>query len=151
MKALVGLVKTFEGLHTLRRDGLVYPYLCPAGHPTQGWGLLVPDMKAPPITREEADRRMEAALPAYVAQTLKLVPNLRHAPPDVLAAVSDFTFNLGAGKLRASTLRRRLLAEDWEGARHELRKWVFGGGKKLPGLVRRRAAEAALIALATGQ
>jgi lysozyme len=69
----------------------------------------------------------------------------------VLAAVSDFTFNLGAGKLRASTLRRRLLAEDWEGAPHELRKWVFGGGKKLPGLVRRRAAEAALIALATGQ
>jgi lysozyme len=57
----------------------------------------------------------------------------------------SFTFNLGAGALRASTLRRRVLACDDEGAAAEFGKWVFAGGRKLAGLVRRRHAEAALF------
>ena len=44
-----------------------------------------------------------------------------------------------------STLRRRVDAQDWEAAKEELMKWVRGGGKVLPGLVRRRQAEAALL------
>lgn len=151
MQILIDLVKTFEGLHKLKKDGLVYPYMCPANYPTQGWGILVENMSVPPITREEADRLMEKALPYYIAQTLKAVPNLQHAPPEILMAITDFTFNLGAARLRSSTLRRKLLAEDWEGARHELKKWKYGGGKVLPGLVKRRSAESAIIALCTGQ
>lgn len=145
MNKLLALVKRFEGLHALRRDGLVYPYLCPASKPTQGWGLLVENMAVPPITVAEAEVRLNRALPYYVAQTLREVPELAQATPEALCAIADFTFNLGVARLRSSTLRRRLRAGDWEGARHELRRWVFGGGKRLPGLVLRREAEAALL------
>ena len=57
----------------------------------------------------------------------------------------DFTFNLGAGRLQTSTLRRRINQMDWAGAALELRKWVHGGGRVLPGLVARRQAEIALM------
>ena len=56
-----------------------------------------------------------------------------------------FTFNLGAGRLQTSTLRRRINHTDWAGAALELRKWVHGGGRVLPGLVARRQAEIALL------
>jgi lysozyme len=55
------------------------------------------------------------------------------------------TFNLGAGRLQTSTLRRRINQTDWPGAALELRKWVHGGGRVLPGLVARRQAEIALL------
>lgn len=65
---------------------------------------------------------------------------------DKLAAIVDFTFNLGAGRLQTSTLRRRVNQRDWVAAGQELRRWVYGGGKVLPGLVARRAAEVSLLA-----
>ena len=61
-----------------------------------------------------------------------------------LAAIVDFTFNLGAGRLQTSTLRRRIHQQDWSGAAAELQRWVYGGGRVLPGLVARRQAEARL-------
>ena len=66
-------------------------------------------------------------------------------PEERLAAIVDFTFNLGAGRLQTSTLRRRVNQRDWHGAGQELRRWVYGGGKVLPGLVTRREAEVALL------
>lgn len=142
---LVSLIKTFEGLARRLPNGLVGPYICPAGYPTQGYGLLVKDMKVPPITVEECEHRLNDAIPHYVLEALKACPNLARQPPERIAAIADFTFNLGASRLRSSTLRRKILAEDWEGACQELAKWVNGGGRRLPGLVLRRAAEAALI------
>jgi lysozyme len=62
-----------------------------------------------------------------------------------LAAIVDFTFNLGAGRLQTSTLRRRINQRDWTGASTELRRWIYGGGKVLPGLQARRSAEVHLI------
>lgn len=59
-------------------------------------------------------------------------------------AIVDF-FNLGAGRLQTSTLRRRVNQRDWPSAGLELRRWVYGGGKVLPGLVARREVEASLI------
>ena len=76
---------------------------------------------------------------------LKLCANLPGWGPGPLAAILDFTYNLGSGNLAGSTLRKRILADDKEGAKVELMKWVKGGGKVLPGLVKRRAAESALI------
>lgn len=64
---------------------------------------------------------------------------------DKHAAIADFCFNLGTSRYKASTLKRRVDAGDWEGAADELAKWVWGGGKKLPGLVARRAAEVELL------
>ncbi len=66
-------------------------------------------------------------------------------PVGRLAAIVDFTFNLGAGRLQTSTLRRRLNQRDWFAAGQELRRWVYGGGKVLPGLVTRRETEAMLF------
>lgn len=62
-----------------------------------------------------------------------------------LAAIVDFTFNLGAGRLQSSTLRRRVNQRDWIAAGQELRRWIYGGGKVLPGLVARREAEVLLL------
>ena len=80
-----------------------------------------------------------------VAATLRYCPVLLNEPENRLAAMVDFTFNLGAGRLQTSTLRRRINQMDWRGAALELRKWVHGGGRVLPGLVARRQAEIALM------
>jgi lysozyme len=74
--------------------------------------------------------------------TLRYCPVLATEPEGRLAAIVDFTFNLGAGRLQTSTLRRRINQRDWRAVGLELRRWIYGGGKVLPGLVNRRAAEA---------
>jgi lysozyme len=79
----------------------------------------------------------------YLPAVLRLCPGVDS--PGRLAALIDFTFNLGSGQLRASTLRKRVNAGDWDAVPAELRKWVRGGGRVLRGLVLRRGAEAALI------
>jgi lysozyme len=78
--------------------------------------------------------------------TLRYCPVLATEPEGRLAAIVDFTFNLGAGRLQTSTLRRRINQRDWTAAMLELRRWVRGGGKLLPGLVLRREAEVRLLA-----
>jgi len=77
--------------------------------------------------------------------TLRYCPVLATEPEKRLAAIVDFTFNLGAGRLQTSTLRRRINQRDWHSAGQELRRWVYGGGKVLPGLVTRREAEATCL------
>ncbi len=142
---LLGLIKPFEGLYKKLSNGLIGPYICPAGFPTQGWGLLVKDMNVPPITPDEAERRLMEALPFYINQAFMLSPTLKDAKPEQVAAVVDFIFNLGPVKYRSSTLRKRVNEGDWDGACDEFMRWVYGGGKKLPGLIARRAAEVYLI------
>jgi lysozyme len=80
-----------------------------------------------------------------MAATLRYCPVLATEPEGRLAAIVDFTFNLGAGRLQTSTLRRRVNQRDWAAASQELRRWVYGGGKVLPGLITRRMAESALL------
>ena len=53
----------------------------------------------------------------------------------------SFTFNLGSGALQRSTLRRKVNREEHADVPAELMKWVWAGGRKLKGLVKRRAAE----------
>jgi lysozyme len=79
--------------------------------------------------------------------TLLYCPVLATESADRLAAIVDFTFNLGAGRLQTSTLRRRVNQRDWSGAASELRRWVYGGGKLPPGLVARREAEVAWLTM----
>lgn len=85
---------------------------------------------------------LAAVVPQYIEHALRLSPGLHG---DRLVAIADFVFNLGPTRYASSTLRRRMNEADWPGARHEIRRWVFGGGRKLPGLVIRREAEAALL------
>ena len=77
----------------------------------------------------------------YMPGVLRASPILaRH--PERLGAITSFAYNLGVGRYRGSTLRRRVDEENWDEAKSELMKWVRGGGKVLPGLVKRRLAEA---------
>jgi len=142
----IELAKRFEGFHRVPKHdpNRAYPYICPAGYPTIGYGHLC-DPKHPPITKGEAEAYLAQDLKVALAATLRYCPVLTIEPATRLAAIVDFTFNLGAGRLQASTLRRRINQRDWTGAATELRRWVYGGGKVLPGLVARRAAEAAWL------
>src|SRR5690554_1237727 len=54
-------------------------------------------------------------------------------PEERLAAIVDFTFNLGPGRLQTSTLRRRVNQQDWTAAGQELRRWVYGAERCCPG------------------
>jgi lysozyme len=82
---------------------------------------------------------------AALVATLRYCPVLVTEPEGRLAAIVDFTFNLGAGRLQTSTLRRRLNQRDWTTAGLEVRRWVYGGGRVLQGLVARREVEATLL------
>ena len=102
-------------------------------------------MDDPPITKETANLWLIQELRQnYAKGVLKASPGLI-IEPKALAAMIDFAYNLGVGRYRASTLRRKVDAKDWEAAKEQLAKWVRGGGKVLPGLVRRRQAEASLL------
>lgn len=138
------LCRHFEGFFSK-------PYICPAGVPTIGYGTVwYPDgttvkMTDKPITKDEANELLLYNLSRFLVETIKLCPVLAAEPPSRLAAILDFTYNLGPGRLKISTLRKKVNARDWPAVKVELMKWVRGGGKILPGLVRRRQAECDLI------
>lgn len=141
---LIVLWRRFEGLR-------LRPYLCPAGVPTLGLGSTFyldgrkVKLTDPAISEETAVRLAEAvAERVYIPGVLRLCPRAAENPGH-LVALADFAYNLGVGRLASSTLRRKYNAGDLEGAKVELKKWVRGGGRVLPGLVLRRRTEAALL------
>ena len=146
-QAAVVLAKRFEGFHRVPKNdpGRAYPYVCPAGFWTVGFGHLC-EQGHPPITEAQAEAYLAADLMIALTATLRYCPMLATEPEARLAAIVDFTFNLGAGRLQTSTLRRRVNLRDWPSAGQELRRWVYGGGRVLAGLVTRREADAALLA-----
>ena len=146
-KAAIDLAKRFEGFERKAKRGAeitAIPYICPAGYWTIGYGHLC-DPKHPPITEAEAEVYLERDLQTALGATLRYCPVLATEPEGRLAAIVDFTFNLGAGRLQTSTLRRRVNQRDWASAAQELRRWVYGGGRVLPGLVARRFAEVEIL------
>lgn len=139
-QAAIDLAKRFEGFHRVPKHDpqRAYPYLCPAGYWTIGYGhLCQPDH--PPISEEEGESYLAADLQIALRATLRYCPVLATEPENRLASIMDFTFNLGAGRLQTSTLRRRVNQRDWAAAGTELGRWVRGGGQILPGLVVRSA------------
>ena len=146
-QAAIDLAKRFEGFERKVRRGVeiaAIPYLCPAGFWTIGFGHLC-DQKHAPITEAEAEVYLARDLQTALVATLRYCPALATEPKGRLAAIVDFTFNLGAGRLQTSTLRRRVNQRDWAAATQELLRWIYGGGKVLPGLVARREAETILL------
>ena len=137
---LYTLIKEFEGLELM-------PYRCPAGVLTVGYGTTGQGViEGVSWTKEACEERMRVDVGRFVNGTLELCPILGEPGNDnKLCAISDFSYNLGLGALSSSTLRKRINSQDWEGAKTELVKWTRGGGKILPGLVRRRIAECKLL------
>lgn len=146
-QAAVDLAKRFDGFHRVPKNEPLrraHPYICPAGFWTVGFGhLCKPDH--PPITEMEAEVYLAQDLTTALTATLRYCPVLVTEYELRLAAIVDFTFNLGAGRLQSSTLRRRINQRDWLAAAFELRRWIYGGGKVLLGLVKRREAESTLM------
>jgi len=138
------LCKQFEGFRAK-------PYLCPAGIPTIGYGsTYYADGRKVTLQDEPIEEPQAEALLMHELETTYLPGVLRNCPglavdERKLNAIVDFAYNLGVGRLQTSTLKRKINAQDWEGAQEQLMLWVRGGGKVLPGLVRRRAAESALL------
>lgn len=137
------LCRRFEGLY-------LTPYLCPAGVPTIGYGATFYEdgtpvkLSDPPITRERAEALLQWHLRTqFLPAVANLCPGADTA--ERVAALLDFTFNLGEGNLRASTLRRRVNAGQWDDVPAQLMRWNKAGGRVLRGLTLRRKAEADLI------
>lgn len=138
------LCKRFEGFRSK-------PYLCPAGIATIGYGSTYyadgrkVTLQDAWVSEQQAyDLLMHELNHTYLPGVLRLCPVLANDERRCNAIV-DFVYNLGVGRLQTSTLRRKINAQDWDGAKEELMKWTRGGGKVLPGLVKRRQAEVSLL------
>lgn len=146
----LNLIKSFEGYLREIGDGRVKPYLCPANVPTIGWGTTrYPDgrrvtMADAVIDRDTATKYLAHELMEDEAAVDRASPGVKWTPL-MRGAIVSFAYNCGSGAYRASTLRRKILAGQWQDVPRELAKWNKGGGRVLPGLVRRRKAEADLF------
>src|SRR5688500_25134 len=141
----VALVKRFEGCARRRPDGLVEAYPDPGsgGAPwTIGWGATGPGIgPGTTWTPAQCDARLAEDLSRHAAEVAQAIGSAPTTQAQFDALVS-FHYNTGA--IGRATLTRRHGAGDHAGAAREFARWVRAGGRVLPGLVRRRAAEAAL-------
>ena len=138
-QAGLDLIKRFEGFSPT-------VYICPAGYPTIGYGHVVKPDERERFTSGITPEQTETLLRQDVQTAERAVLRLITVPltDGQFDALVSFTFNLGAGALQRSTLRRKVNRGDHAAVPAEFRKWVWAGGRKLEGLVRRREAEAAL-------
>lgn len=143
------------------------PYLCPAHIWTIGYGHVLyqeqirfpmvasenkPARKDYPLkqedsrvwSKEEINQLFADDVASFERGVLRLVPGCAGRQGAFDALVS-FAFNAGLGNLQRSQMRMRANRGDWEGAAEAFMAWTKGGGKVLPGLVKRREAEKALF------
>ena len=143
------LIKPFEGLAKRLPDGTVTSYPDPGtkGHPwTIGYGSTGPDIQPGTIwTMKQCEDALDHHIEYVYAGVCKLSPTFPSASPRRIAATVSWAYNCGLGNYRISTFKRRIDAGDWDGAATECVKWNKAAGRILPGLTRRRAAEAALM------
>ena len=123
-------------------------YLCPAGIPTIGYGhtrtVKLSDVGKKRITKEEAERLLEDDLqvPKAVAYALT-----GETSGPVFWAITSYVFNLGPSALhgKSTQVGRHIMNKNWTKAVAGMQRYVYGGGRKLKGLVRRRKEEGEMI------
>jgi lysozyme len=130
---VVPLTLHFEGTKTTA-------YRDPVGIPTACTGHTGAEVR---VGRTYTPAQCTGLLNADERDAMSAVLDLTTGPINAneLAALTDFTFNVGRGNLASSTLRQKFNAGDHAGACRELLKWVYAKGVKLKGLVTRRQAE----------
>ena len=158
----IHLMHKFEGYRNK-------PYKCSAKIWTVGWGhamysdqLRLPNVRKENYTgmirddyqlkpednrvwsKEELVEMFKADLESFERAVLRLVPGCagHQGRFDALVCLA---YNIGAGNLQRSTIRMKANRGDWEGAAEAFMAWTRGGGKVLPGLVKRRVAEKTLF------
>jgi len=127
------LIQKYEGLR-------LATYVCPGGKLTIGYGHTGPDVTTgKKIDEEEAN----ALLVKDVQRFERAVNGLVTVPmtQGMFDALISFSFNLGVGSLKSSTLLKKLNAGNLTGAADEFLKWNKAGGKVLAGLSARRESE----------
>lgn len=131
------ITKKFEGLRLVA-------YKDPVGLWTTGYGHRC-SANHPPITEEVANKLLREDLEIAFNIVVKKAPDLKDL--GLIAALTDFTFNLGTTRLNNSTLLKLVQSDpsSREALAVEFSKWVYAGGYVLPGLVARRKAEVALF------
>ena len=145
------LVRQFEGCK-------LKPYLCPAGIPTIGWGStrysngVRVSMKDPAINQAKADEMLLWDLKAFEADVTMLTKSVT-LTQNQFDALVDFAYNCGSDididtipeGLGDSMLLKKVLANPNDPTiANQFNSWIHGGGKVLPGLVKRRKAESDL-------
>jgi len=147
-KAGETLIHSFEGCAKKRPDGLFEAYPDPGssdGHPwTIGWGSTGSDVSPGTVwTQEQCDARFLSDIERYVQ-------DVRNAIGDAPTTANQFdalvSFHYNTGAIASATLTKKHKAGDYAGAIREFAKWNKNDGKVMPGLTRRRRAEADLYA-----
>ncbi len=134
----LSLIKEFEGLR-------LKAYYCPAHILTIGYGHTGSDVKpGQVINPERADELLRKDVARFEDGVRNIAGPMTQGQFDALVS---FAFNLGLGNLMSSTLLKKHKSGDYKGAAEQFGKWVNAGGRRLEGLVKRRAAEAALYAM----
>jgi GH24 family phage-related lysozyme (muramidase) len=133
------LICRFEGFSTII-------YLCPAGYPTIGYGHLITEANKGQFLDGIDELEALDLLKEDVQKAERAVLRLINVPltDGQFDALVSFTFNLGGGALQRSTLRRKVNRQEHSAIPAEFMKWVWAGGRKQKGLVRRRKAEVLL-------
>ena len=127
------LIKNFEGLR-------LYAYRCPAGVPTIGYGHTLGVKMGQAITEKQAEDYLEQDVAPIERYLNNIGINFRQEQFDALVS---WIFNLGAGNFQHSTLFKKICTDAPDGEiAEQIMKWVNSNGKPLPGLKRRRIAEA---------
>ena len=152
-KAAIDMIKHHEGVRTK-------PYRCPALLWTVGVGhVLYPEQANIPVSDriqfslrpEHARIWSDAEVNDLLAQDLarfergvvRLCPAVA-GRQGLFDALISFAFNVGLGNLQRSSLRMKTNRGELEEAAEEFMKWTKGGGRVLPGLVKRRMDERAV-------
>jgi lysozyme len=135
----LALTKSFEGLR-------LAAYQDCAGVFTIGYGHTGPALyKGMAINEADAEVLLRADLAEAVACVNRAVPAT--ISQNQFDAMVDFCFNAGRGNFLQSTLLRKVNLRDFAGAATQFGLWVHAGGEVVPGLVRRRKAEAEMFAI----
>lgn len=135
----IELIKTLEGFRA-------EPYFCSGGYLTIGYGhKLLPSDRFNCITKEKAQKILEKDLLRTERAVLKQIN--AELSDDQFSALVSFTFNVGAAALQRSSLRQKINYGLYKEASKEFLKWIYAGGKKITGLVRRRKLESQLFSL----
>lgn len=138
------MIKRFEGYRGP-------PYRDPVGVPTQGYGFTTladgspVTMDSPPLTEAQAEALLSAKLLRDYAPAVQSVTGGVPLSDNVAAALLDFAWNLGVGCLERSGIGPMVQRGDLVAAAARVKQYNQAGGKVLPGLVARRAAEAGML------
>lgn len=129
----IALIKRFEGFSAT-------PYRCPAGYRTIGYGHLARAHTPQQVSEAEAEELLRGDVRLAEAAVARLITRpLRQHQFDALVS---FTFNLGAGALQRSRLRRVINRGADSEAPREFMRWIYAQNRPLPGLIARRIEEA---------